>query len=367
MKAQAICGFICMALLVGLFGSEGFARRTYLDQEQKAQLENIQRIRLHVLALTERGKVDGTVIENIVSQRLEELGYTVVTSPDDPFDVRVNVKCEEQKKWSGTTRGGGDADHSGAPSRLWKGPACLFSYQLDGRDLGWYREARTRFEDPGEAAKVAHAPQSGLYAIQQLAERIQEFDFPVMIAAEWGHDDRLFELLNNSQTPNKRKLRILSLLPQVESHDTLPLLKNLIQDPELAEEAIVALSSTGSEGIPLLTDIFQTQKDSKIRAAAAKGLGEIGAHTGDPSITPPLLSYVVKHLPHLKSSSDIDFPVLTEVVWGLGKLRNEKSISPINELQSKIWVIFDNSKEMAELREATSWTYKQIDMDWQVQ
>lgn len=367
MRAWATWGFITIVLFVGLFGSEVFARRTYLTQAQKAQLETIQTIMIHVLALTERGKVDGTVIENIVRQRLEELGYTVVTNRDAPFDVRVNVKCEEQKKWSGTTRTGGDADHFGSPSRLWKGPACLFSYQLDGRDLGWYKETRTRFEDPGEAAKVANAPQSGLYAIQQLAERIREFDFPVMIAAEWGHDARLMEVLNNPQTPNKRKLRILSLLPQVQSHDTLPLLKELIQDPELAEEAIVALSSAGSESIPLLTEIFHTQKDSKIRAAAAKGLGEVGAHTGDPTITPPMLAYVVENLPHLKSSLDIDFPVLTEVVWSLGKLRNEQSIAPINELQSKIWVIFDNSKEMAELREATSWTYKQIDMDWQVQ
>jgi hypothetical protein len=354
-------------LLIVLFGSEGLARRTYLDPEQKTQLENIQTIMIHVLALTERGKVDGTVIENIVRQRLEELGYTVVTGRDAPFDVRVNVKCEEQKKWIGTTRAGGDADHVGAPARLWKGPACLFSYQLEGRDLGWYKEARTTFEDSSEAAKMAKAPQAGPYAIQQLAERIQEFDFPVMLAAEWGHDSRLFELLNNPQTTNKRKLRILSLLPQVESHDTLPFLKELIQDPELAEEAIVALSSTGSEAIPLLTEIFQTRTDSAIRAAAAKGLGEIGSHTGDPSITPPMLDYLVKNLPHLKTSSDIDFPVMTEVVWSLGKLRDEKSIVPINELQGKIWLIFDTSKEMAKLRDATNWTYKQIDMDWQVQ
>jgi len=354
-------------LLVGLFGSEGLARRTYLDPEQKTQLENIQTILIHVLALTERGKVDGTVIENVVRQRLEELGYTVVTSRDAPFDVRVNVKCEEQKKWIGTTRAGGDADHVGAPARLWKGPACLFSYQLEGRDLGWYKEARTTFEDSSEAAKMAKAPQSGPYAIQQLAERIQVFDFPVMLAAEWGHDSRLFELLKNPQTTNKRKLRILALLPQVESHDTLPFLQELIQDPELAEEAIVALSSTGSEAIPLLTEIFQTRTDSAIRAAAAKGLGEIGSHTGDPSITPPMLDYLVKNLPHLKTSSDIDFPVMTEVVWSLGKLRDEKSIIPINELQGKIWLIFDTSKEMAKLRDATNWTYKQIDMDWQVQ
>ncbi|MDR4482515.1 MAG: hypothetical protein R3B95_04595 [Nitrospirales bacterium] len=65
MRTWAACGFISIVLLVGLFGSESLARRTYLDQEQKAQLDGIQTIRVHVLALTERGKVDGTVIENV--------------------------------------------------------------------------------------------------------------------------------------------------------------------------------------------------------------------------------------------------------------------------------------------------------------
>jgi HEAT repeat protein len=156
-------------------------------------------------------------------------------------------------------------------------------------------------------------------------------------------------------------------MPQVESQQYIPLLKELIQDPEIAEEAIVAMSSAGSEAIPLLTEIFHNQTDSAIRAAAAKGLGEIASLTGDPTITPPMLAYVVENLSHIKTSSDIDFPVMTEVVWSLGKLRNAKAVAPISELENKIWVIHDNSKEMAELREATSWTYKQIEMDSQIQ
>ncbi|HSF11126.1 MAG TPA: hypothetical protein VLA60_17065, partial [Nitrospirales bacterium] len=75
------------------------------------------------------------------------------------------------------------------------------------------------------------------------------------------------------------------------------------------------------------------------------------------------VQYVSAMLPQLKTSEDIDFPVLTEVVWAIGKQRWESSLRPIRELQQKIWVIFDNSKEMADLREATSWTYKQIDLD----
>jgi HEAT repeat protein len=69
----------------------------------------------------------------------------------------------------------------------------------------------------------------------------------------------------------------------------------------------------------------------------------------------------------MNTSADIDFPVLTEVVWSLGKLRNERSIPPIAELETKIWVIYDTSPEMSNLRDATNWTHKQIDMDGQIQ
>lgn len=366
MKGMLACGLSAILLSVVLV-SDGLARRTYFSAEQKNKLENIQTVWINVLALTERGKVPGDAIRQIVKQRLEELGYNVVTSRDEPSDVMFQVKCEERKKWSGTTRAGGDADHLNAPARLWKGPACLFSYMLDGRNMGWYREARTDFEDPVEAAKKANAPESGPYALEKLAERIQEFDFPVEIAAEWGHDSRLLNLLSQEETPKKRKLKILSLLPQVGSDEAISQLKTMVNDPELAEEAIVALSTSGSHAIPLLTEIFQTNTDTKVRAAAAKALGEIGAHTGDPAVTPPLLDYLRENLDNMKSSEDINFPVLTEVVWGLGKLRNEQSIPPITELQTKVWLIYDTSKEMEELREATNWTYKQIDLDGQIQ
>lgn len=359
----ALLGFI----FIGILTSEGLARRTYFTPEQKAQLQAIQTIWVKVLALTERGKGDGQAIQDIIRKRLTNLGYDVVTSRDDKSDVMLMVKCEERKKWSGTTRAGGDADHEDSPARLWTGPACHFSYRLNGKDLGWQKEARTDFEDSVVAAKAANAPKSGPYALDQLAKRLETFDFPVMLAAEWGHDTHLFTLLKDPETPRPRKLKILSLLPDMESHGALPFIKSFFQDPEMAEPAIVALAATGSEAIPLLTEVFQTHSDSKIRAAAAKGLGEIGAHTGDPAITPPILDYLIENLRHMNSSADIDFPVLTEVVWSLGKLRNENSIPPMRELEKKVWLIYDTSKEMTELRDATNWTIKMVDMDGQIQ
>ncbi len=366
MRGWAMSVFAVIVIL-GIFLSEGAARRTYFTPEQKTQLQAIQTVWVNVLALTERGKGNGDAIQEIVGKRLEDLGYTVVTSRQDPSDVMLMVKCEERKKWSGTTRAGGDADHADAPARLWTGPACLFTYRLQGRDMGWQKEARTAFSDSVSAAKAANAPKSGPYALGQLAERLKDFDFPVMIAAEWGHDTRLFKLLEDPKTSKARKLKILSLFPDLQSHDALPYLKKYVKDPELANAAVVALSTTGSEAIPILKEIFQTSTDSTIRAAAAKGLGDIGSHTGDPSITPPILNYLVENLKQMKTSEDIDFPVLTEVVWSLGKLRNEKSIAPIKELERQIWLIYDTSKEMAELRDATNWTHKMVDMDGQIQ
>ncbi len=362
-----IISAVLVILCLGTMASEGFARRTYFTPEQKAQLQAINTIWVKVLALTERGKGDGQAIQDIIQERLTNLGYQIVTSREEPSDVMLMVKCEESKKWSGINRTGGDADHVDAPARLWTGPACLFTYRLNGRDLGWQKEARTDFNDAVSAAKAANAPKSGPYAIAQLAQRLQVFEFPAMLAAEWGHDIRLFTLLKDPNTGKAQKLKILSLLPEMQSHDALPYLKELIQDPELAEPAIIAIASSGSEAIPLLTEVFQTHQDSTVRAAAAKGLGKIGSHTGDPTITPPILDYLVQSLQQMKTSADIDFPVLSEVVWSLGKLRNENSIPPLRELEKKVWLIYDTSKEMKELRDATNWTIKMVDMDGQIQ
>ena len=123
---SAIVSIICMGILV----SEGFARRTYFTPEQKSQLEAIQTVWVKVLALTERGKGDGQPIQEIIKKRLKALDWQVVTTRDEPSDVMLMVKCEERKKWSGTTRAGGDADHADSPARLWRGPACHFSYRL---------------------------------------------------------------------------------------------------------------------------------------------------------------------------------------------------------------------------------------------
>ena len=359
MKAWSVF-FIFVILGVGGMVSE--ARQIPLTPEQKTQLENAQTVLVEVLALTEKGSYDPSPLAATVKARLEDMGYTVTTDRSQPHDVAVKVKCEEAKTSTRISSSGGDVDLADAPNRLWKGPACLLTYFLQQNNFQWKKEVRTTFPDARQAAQQAQVDDAGAYAMDQLNLRLAEYDFPVLLAAEWGQIDRLLKLLDNPNTPKLRKVKILSVLSDVHAEDALPQLTKLLESTDLQQETINALSGAGADSIPVLIDLFQTSPQSNIRAEAAKALGDIAARTGDPRTIPPLVEYVSEVLPRLKTSEDINFTLLTEVVWAIGKLRWSHSLKPIAELQDKVWLIHDNSKEMAELREATNWTYKAIEL-----
>ena len=367
MKNRPVVFIICATFAASLvFVPQSSARRTYFTPEQKQQLQKAQTVFVNALALTEKGRTDPEQLQLRVSQRLQEMGYTVVVDRKQAHDVEFKVKCEERKTWTGTTAEGGDAELLDAPSRLWKGPACLLTYLVKGRNLGWYKEIRTSFQDAMEAAKAAGTKDAGTYALAKLAERLEQYDFPVLLAAEWGQPDRLIKLLDAPDTPKMRKLFVLSTLSEIEAEAALPHLTKLMQDKDLAQEAVEALTGVGEDSIPFLTDLFQSSTQPEIQAAAAKALGDVAGSSGNPTAIPPLLEYLKAALKNFNTSADINFPVLTEVVWSLGKLRDEDSLEPMDELNQKVWLIRDNSKEMAALREAANWTYKQLDLDGHV-
>ncbi len=342
------------------------ARRIHLSPEQKSELAKANSILVRVIALTEKGPIDSAPFLKTITTRLEELNYKVITDPAQPHDIEFKVKCEERKTLTGTTATGGDVELADAPDRLWKGPACLLTYLLNNRNLDWEKEIRTSFPDAAQAAQQAKVDNAGEYAMTKLNQRLAEYEFPILLSAEWGQVDRLLQLLEQPKTPKLRKVKILSALSELHAEEALPKLTQLLESTDLQQETINAMSGAGADSIPLLIDLFQTNTQSHIRAEAAKTLGNLAAKTGDPRTIPPLVHYVSTILPKLKTSEDIDFPLLTEVVWAIGKLRWDGSFKPMGQLQEKIWLIFDNSKEMAELREAASWTYKQLDLDGHV-
>jgi hypothetical protein len=340
--------------VVALPSPPSWAYRDYFTPEQKALLDKIQTVRVEAIALTDKGAVDAAPIAELVARRIGELGYTVVQEAGKPHDAVFKVKCEQRKTWEGTTTTGGDADLPDAPSRLWKGPACQMTYLLGDIKVKWQKEVRTEFEDAGQAAQSANAGDPGTYALGKLRDVLEKYEFPLLLAAEWGQPERLLKLLDRSDTPQVRKLKIISLLGEMQADEALPKLKEVLKDRDLAKQAIGAMGNLGKEGIPLLVEIMNTSPDLEVQAAAAKGLGQLGGLHGDASVVPPLLAKL--------NDPKTDWSVLTEVAWALGKIPDKRSIQPLYDLDKKLQAMRDpENVQLKKLKEAVFWAIKQCD------
>jgi hypothetical protein len=347
--------FVFIVLLnLSTMVSPASAYREYFTAEQKSQLAKIQTVLVEVLALTDKGPADAGPLADVVSRRLSDLGYTVTQESGKPHDVVFRVKCEQRKTWEGTTAAGGDADLPDAPSRLWKGPACQLTYLLGGMKIKWQKEVRTDFEDARAAAQAAQAPEPEAFAMGKLKEVLEKYDFPLLLTAEWGQPDRLLKLLDSADTNQARKIKIISLLGEMQADEALPKLKEALKDRDLAKQALVAMGNLGKDGIPLLVDIMNSAPQVEIQAAAAKGLGQIGGIHGDASVVLPLLGKL--------NDPKTDWAVLTEVAWALGKIPDKRSIQPLYDIDKKLQAIRDPENiGLKKLKEAVFWAIKQCD------
>lgn len=345
---------IIAIVLLELTGGTSWGYRDYFTPEQKAKLAKVQTVLVEVIALTDKSSADPAPITQVVSKRLSELGYTVVTDAAKPHDVLFRVKCEQRKVWEGTTTAGGDADLPDSPSRVWKGPACQLNYFLDGTKVKWQKEVRTDFEDAVSAAQSANAGDPGAYAMEKLKGLLNDYDFPVLLAAEWGQADRLLKVLDETGTNELRKLKIIALLGEMLADKAIPRLQEALKDKQLGKQAAVSLGNIGKESIPILIEMLKNSKDPELQAAAAKGLGQVGGLHGDPRIIPPLLEML--------DAPGIDIRVQTEIAWALGKLPDKRSVEPLFALDRKLQKIRNDPPDplIKKLKEAVFWSIKQV-------
>jgi hypothetical protein len=354
MQRSLALHILMLLLFLGILAPPASAYREYFTPEQKAQLEKIQTVLVEAIALTDKGGADSGSLAEVASRRLGEVGYAVVQDSAEPHDVVFRVKCEQRKTWGGSTAAGGDADLPDAPSRLWNGPACQLTYVLGGMKIKWQKEVRTEFEDAVAAAHAAQAADPGAYAIAKLKEALDKYEFPLLLAAEWGQPDRLLKALDSADTSHARKVKIISLLGEMQADEALPKLKEALKDRDLAKQALVAMGNLGKDGIPLLIDIMNSSPQPELQAAAAKGLGQIGGIHGDSSVVLPLLAKL--------QDPKTDWAVLTEVAWALGKIPDKRSIQPLYDTDKKLQAIRDpENVSLQKLKEAVYWAIKQCD------
>jgi hypothetical protein len=347
--------FFALLLVFGLSATEGAARMEILTEQQKEALAKAERLLVEVIAITDRGSVDPGPIQETVVRRLKEVGYQPVTDQNQPHDVVFRVKCEQRKVWEGTSRSGGDADLPDSPSRVWKGPACQLVYLLDGQKRGWHKEVRTDFQDAAQAAQQAKAEDPGAYAMAKLKERLEQYDFPVIVTAEWGQEARLLKLLDDPATPSARRVVVINQLGAIFSKKAVPSLLTALRGKDLAvaKAAAIALGNIGDkQSLPALIEAMRTGTP-ELRPEAAKALGILGALHGETSVIPPLLEA-------LKTD---DLAVKTEVVWALGKVPDKVSYEPLYKIYKTLQNVRDNEADaqVKKLKEALNWSLKQID------
>ncbi len=332
----------------------GWAYRDYFTPEQKDLLAKIQIVFVDVVALTDKGSVNAGPIRDVVAGRLADIGYTVVTDASKPHDVAFKVKCEQRKTWEGTSTAGGDADLPDSPSRVWKGPACQLNYTLGSMKIKWQKEVRADFEDAADAAQKANAGDPGEYALKKLKERLDAYDFPVIVSADWGQADRLLKVLDSSKSNQMRRLKIISLLGEMQADAAIPRLKEALKDKDLAGQAAESIGNIGRDGIPLLIDIVKNSQDNDLRISAVKGLGQVGGLHGDTTAVLPLLEIL--------KDPNTDWTLLTEIAWALGKMPDKRSIEPLYALDRKLQAMRDpENMTLKKLKEAVFWAIKQCD------
>ncbi len=327
------------------------AERILFNTQQKSQLQRVETIFVKAVALTEKGLVEPTLIETATAERLTATGFTVITTGSEPHDVVLKVRCDERKPWGGVRKSDGEIQQAGAPSRHWKGPACQLSYFFDGRKGPWQYELRTTFDNAWEASRANGHGDPGQFALQHLGQVLRESDFPLDLAAEWKQAKRLSSLLTDPQTEKATKLKILSLAGHMPGDTMLEALQRIRTQADFAVPATVALGFMGEPAIPTLMDLL-SDPSVEIQAAAAEALGEIGAHSGNIEILPPLLAKM--------EAPDVHLRVQTEIVRAIGKTPDLRSLEPLEQFALKVWTARSDDPLMQELREAVDWSMWQI-------
>lgn len=344
--------FLISTLFSTIVPPETFARSNALTPEQQEHLRTTQNIRIQVLALTEKGLTESDGIQHVISERLRTLGLSIAETPTKPHDVVLKVKCEERRSSVAMTTLGGDADRLGSSSRHWKGPACQLTFRIDGQAGLWRQEVRTPFKDAREAAKTKGLKDSGQYALDQLQAILQQHDFPFELLAEWKQEKQLATLLTSQDTPLATQHTVLRLANKVPGPAMLQALRTILDNKDLASHVTQAMGFMGTAASPLLLDLLEKSDSVEIKAMAAQALGEIGAHSGDTSILPPLLAMM--DLP------GIDLQLQTEIVLAVGKVPDHQSQEPLQKLSLKAWTSPSRDPTMQELREAIEWSLWQI-------
>jgi len=250
-----------------------------------------------------------TIIETL-QPRLKTLGYRVaLASTHSPDGLWLQVDCHALAEKIGPRSPSVSPTLSAKSRRL--GPPCQLAYSYRRKVIPWQNVDRLIYSESVSTMKTI-AKISPLLNPQECVKTFfRLYDIPVLVAAEWGHVDRLLHVLNRPKTPISRQRLILALLGETHVASGYPVLVEKLQDIRLAKEAAEALGFFGLQAQKHLLPLLQDRSDPELQAAAAKGLGRIAAATGNSKHTPLYMKMV--------ADRTLDLRLRTQLAWALGK------------------------------------------------
>ncbi len=297
--------------------------------------------------------VDSTDVMKTIQPRLERLGYSVVllsSSLSEPLGLHVQCQSLAEKGRAGDFGKRSATTGRSANSRL--GPPCQISYTYQGQVIPWKNVERYIYSESVSTMKKIDQIPNPLPPRECIQRFFYLYDFPVLLAAEWGHLDRIIRELNEPKTPLSRRRLIIRLLGEIQNVRGFPVLVEKLQDASLVKEAAEALGFFGLPSQHYLLPLLRRASDPLLQTAAAKGLGRVAAMTGDSQQTPLFLSMVV--------DSNVDIRVKTELVWAIGKAPDQRALPTLLELERQIWTDPDQGPYLRAYREAVDWSIREV-------
>ncbi len=302
------------------------------------------------LRLRGRSSDPGPVLE-LLARRLREIDYATVSEPAAAHDVSVVVQCQEHGV-VGRPTDGQRRQESDALQQVVHGPPCRLSYAYDGKPMKWQRVDRVVFTLGVEAARAVAADESSVQPMRTYARFLERYDFPILLAAEWGQTQRLCRLLAQDETSLERKRMILFLLGETRAENGLPCVLRSLEDDASMAEATAALGSFGTGARAPLIELLRTSPQPEVQAAAARSLGNLGATTGDWSLT----SLYIEML----NRPDLDMAVQIELVWAVGKNPDRRALPVLERLYNQVWSVQSDDPQLREFRAAIDWSHRGV-------
>jgi hypothetical protein len=340
------CWFVMMS-------AGAFAQLSDLRQSRQPLpgVSNISLVGISVELGAAQHLMNSDVILGTLQSRLETLGYRVALAPTpSPDGLWLKVDCQAvQEKRSPRSQDNSNRFSSGV-SRI--GPPCQLSYLYQQKVIPWKNVDRVIYSESVSTMKKISQISPPLNPQECVKTFFSLYDVPVLLAAEWGHVDRLLHVLNRPETSIARQRLVLTLLGETHVARGYPVLVEKLQDRYVAQEAAEALGFFGLQAQKHLLPLLQDDSDPHLQVAAAKGLGRIAAATGNSEQTPLYMKMV--------ADRTLDLRVRTQLAWALGKAPDMQAYSTLLEIETYIWNDPSPDPDLQLFREAVDWSIREV-------